>query len=84
MYVCIYILFVRGYLIFIRRKTGERAKRRISYGGYVEKKREEKGYESRMQRGMAGQGYIGVKSEAASLERATGGSKKTCTWWGER
>lgn len=41
-----------------------------------ERKEEVRGDESRMQRGMARQGYIGVKSEPASLERAAAGFKK--------
>lgn len=74
-----YILFfARGYLIFVGRKAGEHAKRRnvVDDRWKRERKEEVRGDESRMQRGMARQGYIGVKSEPASLERTAAGFKK--------
>lgn len=67
-----YILFfARGYLIFVGRKAGEHAKRRnvVDDRWKRERKEEVRGDESRMQRSMARQGYIGVKSEPAWKEQ---------------
>lgn len=73
-----YILFfARGYLIFVGRKAGEHAEEKCCGRWWKRERKEEvRGDESRMQRGMARQGYIGVKSEPASLERAAAGFKK--------
>lgn len=74
-YICISSSLQEDILFLLEER---RAKRRNVMDDRWKKERKEevRGDESRMQRGMARQGYIGVKSEPASLERATAGFKK--------
>lgn len=74
-YICISSSLQEDILFLLEER---RAKRRnvVDDRWKRERKEEVRGDESRMQRGMARQGYIGVKSEPASLERAAAGFKK--------
>lgn len=74
-YICISSSLQEDILFLLEER---RAKRRNVMDDRWKKERKEevRGDESRMQRGMARQGYIGVKSEPASLERAAAGFKK--------
>lgn len=74
-YICISSSLQEDILFLLEER---RAKRRnvMDDRWKRERKEEVRGDESRMQRGMARQGYIGVKSEPASLERAAAGFKK--------
>lgn len=76
-YICISSSLQEDILFLLEERRASMQRRNVVDDRWKRERKEEvRGDESRMQRGMARQGYIGVKSEPASLERAAAGFKK--------